>query len=59
HTRNLGRANILWLDGHAGGETLDSLGYATAADGSVALIGHNRLWHILQKDEPWTLPPGP
>ncbi|MCP4250581.1 MAG: prepilin-type N-terminal cleavage/methylation domain-containing protein [bacterium] len=59
HDRHLGRANILWLDGHAINETLESLGYTTADDGSVALTGNNRLWHILQKDEPWTQPPGP
>ena len=53
HDRHLGRANILWLDGHCTGETLPSLGYSVAGDGKVLNVGNNRLWTIDQQDRPW------
>ena len=53
HDRHLGRANILWVDGHCSPETFKSLGYSVAADGAVELTGNNRLWTIDQQDRPW------
>jgi prepilin-type processing-associated H-X9-DG protein len=55
HDRHLGRANILWLDGHCTGQTLPSLGYSVAGDGIVEPVGNNRLWTIDQTDRPWLL----
>lgn len=42
--RHLGRANILWLDGHVSAETFESLGYSVNDDGSIGLVGNNRCW---------------
>ena len=53
HDRHLGRANILWLDGHGTKETLKSLGYSVAGDGVVEIVGNNRLWTTDQQDRPW------
>ncbi|MHC4065815.1 MAG: prepilin-type N-terminal cleavage/methylation domain-containing protein [Planctomycetota bacterium] len=53
HDRHLGRANILWLDGHGTSQTLKSLGYTVAPDGIVQLVGNNRLWTTDQQDRPW------
>lgn len=53
HERHVGRANILWVDGHCSPETFRSLGYSVAADGAVELTGDNRLWAIDQQDRPW------
>lgn len=53
HDRHLGRANILWLDGHGSTETLKALGYSVAPDGKVEPLGNNRLWSIDQEDRPW------
>lgn len=53
HDRHLGKAQILWLDGHGTGQTLGSLGYSVAGDGTVEMQGNNRLWTIDQQDRPW------
>ena len=44
HPRHAGRATILWLDGHASGETPQALGYTVEAGGVFAETGDNRLW---------------
>ncbi len=56
HARHLGRGNVLWLDGHCSGQSLQSLGYSVAGDGIVELTGNNRFWSIDGKDRPWTKP---
>ena len=45
--RHLGRANVLFCDGHIERLKLEELGYLVAADGTVKLNGpgaHNRLF---------------
>jgi prepilin-type processing-associated H-X9-DG protein len=54
--RHRGRSNILWLDGHADPQTLEDLGYAFNADGSIGFEGNNRLWSGSRKDRAWTAP---
>jgi len=51
--RHAGAANILWLDGHVSGETLESLGYTSAEDGAVGLTGSNRQWSGDQREIVW------
>ena len=45
---------VLWVDGHASGETLESLGYKVRDDGVVEFDGNNRLFNIRRVDEAWT-----
>ncbi len=52
--RHGGKGNILWVDGHASGETLHSLGYEVDDTGAVTFEGDNRYFHIHGKDEVWT-----
>jgi prepilin-type processing-associated H-X9-DG protein/prepilin-type N-terminal cleavage/methylation domain-containing protein len=52
--RHAGRANILWVDGHADGQTLLQLGYRFELDGSIALDGENFQWSSNGLDVPWT-----
>jgi len=54
HMRHGGTGNVLWVDGHASRETLESLGYEVDEEtGVVGFEGDNRLFHIKMKDEPW------
>jgi prepilin-type processing-associated H-X9-DG protein/prepilin-type N-terminal cleavage/methylation domain-containing protein len=52
-----GRANVLWLDGHAAPYTPAKLGYVREADGSM-LFNHedanNTFWSGTGEDVPWT-----
>jgi prepilin-type processing-associated H-X9-DG protein/prepilin-type N-terminal cleavage/methylation domain-containing protein len=48
------RGNILWVDGHATAETLESLGYEVLPDGRVGWHGQNYRWSLTGKDIPWT-----
>src|SRR5262249_43975716 len=50
--RHLNKTNVLWIDGHAGTETLNNLGYKLNADGSFAQDGNNSLWSGRGTDEP-------
>ena len=44
---------MLWADGHASSETLESLGYEVDEDGVVGIEGDNSFFNIDGKDEPW------
>lgn len=52
--RHRRKAAVLWVDAHASTETLRSLGYRDAPDGSVALDGENALWSGNGSDVAWT-----
>jgi prepilin-type processing-associated H-X9-DG protein/prepilin-type N-terminal cleavage/methylation domain-containing protein len=52
--RHRGKGNILWVDGHASPETLESLGYHVQADGTVANDGNNARWSTNGNDVAWT-----
>lgn len=54
HERHGGKGMVLWVDGHASGETLESLGYKVRDDGVVEFDGNNRLFNIRRVDEAWT-----
>lgn len=56
HERHRGRTNVLWVDGHASSETLESLGYLQDEDGAVRFDGDNRKFNIYGEDEAWVLP---
>ncbi len=51
--RHAGKANMLWLDGHCSGETLESLGYVVEEDGVVGLEGNNRFFSTDQRNRVW------
>lgn len=51
--RHAKRTNVLWVDGHAGAETMTALGYRLADDGTIALEGNNRWWTGNQANRPW------
>ncbi len=53
HPRHLGRASILWMDGHCTAETFGALGYSVSHDGLVGMTGNNRLWSIDHQDRAW------
>lgn len=54
HERHIGKANVLWLDGHASAETLKSLGYKTDPElGIVQADGNNRFFHFDARDQAW------
>jgi prepilin-type N-terminal cleavage/methylation domain-containing protein/prepilin-type processing-associated H-X9-DG protein len=55
HERHLGKANILWVDGHCSGETMQALGYTVGGGGLVGLDGDNRMWSLLQRNRVWLL----
>lgn len=55
--RHGSKGNVLWSDGHASGETLESLGYEVDEEGVVGLEGNNRFFHIAGKDEAWQRDP--
>jgi len=57
HDRHLGKAVILWVDGHCSPQTLESLGYNVAGDGTVGIDGDNRLWSLDRSKGPWLLDP--
>lgn len=52
--RHRGRGNVLWVDGHASGHTVEQLGYKLNPDGSFAMDGDNSLWCGSRRDEAWT-----
>ncbi len=53
HMRHGRTGNVLWVDGHASGETLESLGYKVDPDGVVNFEGDNRLFSIRREDKAW------
>lgn len=53
HMRHADKGNVLWVDGHASSETLESLGYELAEDGHITFDGNNRLFNIRHVDEAW------
>ncbi|MGD2110801.1 MAG: type II secretion system protein [Phycisphaerae bacterium] len=54
HERHRRRGSVLWLDGHASGETLETLGYEVDEDtGVVTFEGDNRLFHTRHQDAAW------
>lgn len=56
HDRHQRRGNVLWVDGHASGETLADLGYHVLSDGRVDMDGNNSKWSIDGRDVGWTEP---
>ncbi len=54
HERHRGRGTVLWVDGHASGETNESLGYEIDEDGVVGLMGDNRLFSSRGENKAWT-----
>ncbi|MBU0717241.1 MAG: hypothetical protein KJ749_03255, partial [Planctomycetes bacterium] len=54
--RHRGKGNVLWVDGHCSGETLETLGYRVSESGVVEFDGYNRLFSITQADEAWITP---
>lgn len=54
--RHLGKANILWVDGHGSAEALRDLGYEVQSDGVVGVGGSNEKWSASGHDEAWLLP---
>jgi prepilin-type processing-associated H-X9-DG protein/prepilin-type N-terminal cleavage/methylation domain-containing protein len=52
--RHRGKANVLFVDGHAAGHTLPELGYRLQGDGVVLLDGENNQWTGDGTDVPWT-----
>jgi prepilin-type processing-associated H-X9-DG protein len=53
--RHRGKANILWVDGHATPESPEALGYEIAPDGKVGMNGSNARWSTNGKDVAWTI----
>lgn len=49
-----GRANVLWVDGHAAASTAEKLGYKFKPDGSFAFDGENSMWTGDGSDKAWT-----
>ena len=56
HERHRNKGNVLWVDGHCSGETLESLGYRVSENGVVEFDGHNRFFSITQANEAWITP---
>lgn len=54
--RHRGKASVLWVDGHADGNTVEGLGYKLEADGVINFEGSNRLWSGDGSDVPWLQP---
>ncbi len=54
HERHGDAGNDLWTDGHASGETLDSLGYEVDSDGVVGFDGDNKRFSINNRNVAWT-----
>jgi prepilin-type N-terminal cleavage/methylation domain-containing protein/prepilin-type processing-associated H-X9-DG protein len=54
HDRHLQRANMLFVDGHAGGMTLEQLGYRYNEQGTLGYEGLNVLWTGDKTDRAWT-----
>jgi prepilin-type N-terminal cleavage/methylation domain-containing protein/prepilin-type processing-associated H-X9-DG protein len=52
--RHLQRTNILWVDGHANSETMESLGYEIALDGIIGFNGRNDRWSGTGRNVAWT-----
>ncbi|MFQ5806148.1 MAG: type II secretion system protein [Phycisphaerae bacterium] len=52
--RHRGMANVLWVDSHAGAQTLQQLGYEFEVDGVIGFDGENVLWSGNGLDVPWT-----
>jgi prepilin-type processing-associated H-X9-DG protein/prepilin-type N-terminal cleavage/methylation domain-containing protein len=57
--RHNGRGNVLWLDGHCSGETLEALGYEVEPDGIIGFgdvgdAADNTQWSGNGRDVPWT-----
>ncbi|MEK6799550.1 MAG: type II secretion system protein [Planctomycetota bacterium] len=54
HPRHAGRGNVLWVDTHAGSESLQDLGYHLDDDGVVNFDGDNRFFSLDHVDRAWT-----
>ncbi len=54
HVRHGRTGNVLWVDGHASGETLESLGYQVEDNGVITFEGNNRFFSIRREDKAWT-----
>lgn len=57
HPRHRDYGNILWVDAHASGESLESLGYEVTEDGIITFDGNNTRFHPQALDEPWLQDP--
>ncbi len=61
HERHLLKAAVLWVDGHADGQSTADLGYEVLPDGKVTLgtpaTAHNRFFHVDQKNDAWVPSP--
>ena len=51
--RHAGTGTVLWMDGHASGETLESLGYDVGSDEAVGFDGNNRFFSVDRTDKAW------
>jgi len=52
--RHGGMANVMWVDGHAGAQTLQRLGYVLDPDGVIRFDGDNSQWSGNGVDVAWT-----
>ncbi|MCG3125388.1 MAG: hypothetical protein CHACPFDD_00207 [Phycisphaerae bacterium] len=52
--RHRGRGNVLFVDGHASGHTVEQLGYKLDSESKFTMDGDNSLWCGSRRDEPWT-----
>ncbi|MCK6455319.1 MAG: prepilin-type N-terminal cleavage/methylation domain-containing protein [Phycisphaerae bacterium] len=52
--RHVGRANVLWVDGHGNSETLRGLGYHVRPDGRIDVDGDNTKWSSNGQNVGWT-----
>lgn len=54
HERHVGKANVLYLDGHVSSQTLEDLGYnIDKTNDVVRLDGNNRFFHFYGRNDPW------
>jgi len=53
HPRHKDRGSVLWVDGHASGETLKTLGYDVDEEGVVTFEGDNKKFSVHHLDEAW------
>lgn len=51
--RHLGRASVLWVDGHCDRSSLMKLGYEQDSSGVVTFDGDNHLFSVSGSDEAW------
>ena len=53
HERHAGKGGVLWLDGHAGLNSLADLGYEVDENGIITFYGDNSLFNSTGRDEAW------